>query len=51
MIEANEAAATTRARSLATAALGEAAFVQANVDGATLRDIHIAGLAFSSDDR
>ena len=50
-IEANEAAATTRARSLATAALGEAAFVQANVDGATLRDIDIAGLAFSSDDR
>jgi predicted ATPase len=49
-IEANEATAIARARSLATAVLGEAAFVQAHADGATLRDIDIAGLAFGSDD-
>ncbi len=50
VIEANEAAASTRARLLATAVLGEAAFVQAHADGATLRDIDIAELAFSRDD-
>jgi len=49
-IEVNEAAATTRARALAAAALGEAAFAQAHADGASLRDSDIAELAFGSAD-
>ncbi len=48
--EGNEAQALARARALATAALGEAAFGAAHADGAALRDIDIAELAFSCDD-
>ena len=44
--EGNEAQALARARALATAALGEAAFATAYADGAALRDAEVAALAF-----
>jgi len=49
-IEGNESAALARAHALATAVLGETALARALADGATLRDMDIADLAFRSDD-
>jgi predicted ATPase/DNA-binding winged helix-turn-helix (wHTH) protein len=49
-IEANEAVAIERARALAAAALGEAAFARALADGTTLLDAQIADLAFGRGD-
>jgi hypothetical protein len=48
--EGNEAQALARARALATAALGEAAFATAHADGAALRDADVAALAFAGVD-
>jgi hypothetical protein len=47
-IEANEAAAMSRARDLAVAALGEQDFRRAHAQGASLRDSEVAALAFDS---
>jgi hypothetical protein len=49
-IEANKAVAIERARALAAAALGEAAFARALADGTTLLDAQIADLAFGRGD-
>jgi predicted ATPase len=48
--EANETAATNQARSLATAALGEAAFDESYATGAKLRDAEIEAIAFALTD-
>jgi predicted ATPase/DNA-binding winged helix-turn-helix (wHTH) protein len=46
--EANETAATQRARALATAALGDATFERLRADGAKLRDAEVAAIAFAT---
>ena len=48
--EANETAATHRARTLASAALGEAAFERCCAAGAKLRDAEIRAIAFATAD-
>ena len=48
--EANETAATQRARVLATAALGDAAFDRCRAAGAKLRDADVAAVAFATAD-
>ncbi|MCU0937870.1 MAG: helix-turn-helix transcriptional regulator [Burkholderiaceae bacterium] len=46
--EANETAATQRARALAAAALGDATFERLRTEGARLRDAEIAAIAFAT---
>jgi hypothetical protein len=46
--EANETAATERARTLAVAALGDATFERLRADGARLRDAEIAAISFAT---
>jgi hypothetical protein len=48
--EANETAATNRARTLAASALGDAAFDRWCVAGAKLRDAEIGAIAFATAD-
>jgi len=48
--EANETAATNRARTLAAAALGDAAFDRLCAAGAKLRDVEIGAIAFATAD-
>jgi predicted ATPase/DNA-binding winged helix-turn-helix (wHTH) protein len=48
--EANETAATQRARALGTAALGDAAFDRCRAAGAKLRDADVAAVAFATAD-
>lgn len=48
--ETNEAAAMTRARTLATQALGDAVFIHLHAEGGRLGDADISGLAFGNED-
>jgi hypothetical protein len=48
--QSNEAAAIERARTLARAALGDAAFNRLHAEGTLLRDEQIAAIAFGETD-